>query len=46
MIDFFDNTNNNINQHKSNDDLLINKDTYDHSELGNADPDNIFFSKQ
>ena len=41
-FDFPHNTNNNINHNKSNDDPLINGDTYDHSELGNADPDSNF----
>ena len=41
-FDFSHNTNNNIYHNKSNDDQLINGDTYDHSELGNADPDSIF----
>ena len=43
-FDFPHNTNNQFNHNKSNNDPLINEDTYDHSELGNADPDNIFFS--
>ena len=38
-IDFAHKTNNNVNHNKTNDDPLINEDTYDHSELGNADPD-------
>ena len=39
-IDFADNTNNNVHHNKTNDDPLINEDSYDHSELGNyADPD-------
>ena len=44
-IDFAHKTNNNVNHNKTNDDPLINEDTYDHSELGNADPDCNFFSK-
>ena len=35
-----------INHNKTNDGPLIDEDTYDHSELGNANPDSIFFSKQ
>ena len=38
-IDFAHNTNNNVHHNKSNDDPLINEDSYDHSELGNADAD-------
>ena len=38
-IDFPYNTNNHFNHNTTNDDPLINEDTYDHSELGNADPD-------
>ena len=38
-IDFAHNTNNNVNHNKTNDDPVINKDTYGHSELGNADLD-------
>ena len=41
-IDFPHNTNNNFNHNKTNDDLLINEDTYDYSQLDNADPDSIF----
>ena len=38
-IDFAHNTNNNVHHNKTNDDPLINEDSYDHSELGNADAD-------
>ena len=38
-IDFAHNTNNNVHHHNTNDDPLINEDSYDHSELGNADAD-------
>ena len=32
-------TYNNVHHNKTNDDPLINEDSYDHSELGNADAD-------
>ena len=41
-IDFAHNTNNNVHHNKTNDDPLINGDSYDHSELGNVDPDYNF----
>ena len=38
-IDFAHNTNNNVHHNETNYDPLINEDSYDHSELGNADAD-------